>query len=183
MAWREMRRGRAWTVALAAALLFGLASCASGSGSTVSGPGANGNASAGAPGLAATEQPTPTPTTLTLTTPGAQQGMSEFCAQPPSVSAQLPASVPTYPSAQLRLGQSAGGSGLFGLCSGDSVDAVAQFYASKLSALGWQQVQTNTNGDVQQVSGSLGNAQVFITIEPDPEVIGETEIVILTSGT
>ena len=143
-------------------------------------------ASAGATTSAAqttgTEAPTVTPTTGAVTTPGAQQGTAEFCAAPANVSAQLPASVTAYPSAQFRLGQSAGGSGIYGLCTGDSTDAVARFYAAQLPAKGWQQVTTNTNAGVRQVQAAKGSAHVVITAEPDAQLSGTTEIIILTSG-
>lgn len=160
-----------------------LAACDSGPSGAVSPGAANG---AGTPGSASGGAQTPavtaTPTTAAVTTPGAQVGASDVCVQPPSVSAQLPASIPAYPGARLRLGQSSGGNGLFGFCSGDSVSAIGQFYASQLPNKGWQQVQSNVNGAVVQVSGTKGSGHVFITIEPDPQISGQTEIIILTGG-
>lgn len=160
-----------------------LAACAGGTGGSAQAT-QQGGAGATAPtGQAAgTEVPTVTPTTGAVTTPGAQQGTSEFCAASANVAAQLPASVPTYPGAHLRLGQNSGGSGIYGLCTGDSVAAVSQFYASQLPTKGWQQVSTNTNAGVQQVQATKGSAHVFITAEPDAQVSGTTEIIILTSG-
>ena len=128
------------------------------------------------------EMPTATPTTAALVTPGAQQGSSDVCGQPMSVQSRLPASVPQYPGSQLRVAQSSGGNGLFGLCTTDSVAAAAQFYATQLPAKGWQKVQRNANGAVQQVSATQSQGQIFITIEPDPTISGQTEIIILTGG-
>lgn len=126
---------------------------------------------------------TVTPTTGAVTTPGAQQGTAEFCAaSSASDSAQLPASVPAYPGAQLRLGQSAGGSGIYGLCTGDSANAVAQFYAARLPGKGWGQVTTNVNAGVEQVQATKGDAHLIITAEPDAQLAGTTQIIILTSG-
>jgi hypothetical protein len=117
-----------------------------------------------------------------VSTPGAQQGIAEVCAQPTSVSAHLPASIPTYPGADLRLGQTAGGDGLFGLCTRDAVSAVATFYAAHLPPNGWQQVQNTAVANAQQLSATRGSAHLFITIQPDYQVAGATTIIIQTSG-
>lgn len=171
-----------WVALLAMGVVLALAACESGSGgaasSTATAPGGSSLNSNGTPPPAVTS----TPTTSADNTPGAQIGASDVCAQPPSVSAQLPPSIPAYPGAQLRLGQTSGGNGLFGLCTGASVSAVDQFYASQLPNKGWQQVQNNVNGDVEQVSATKGSGHIFITIEPDPQISGQTEIIILTGG-
>lgn len=184
-----MRRGRRsmrwrylwlWVTLLTVSVLL-LAACDSGSGGAGS-PTATGS---GGPPITSNGTPlaaTATPTTGALTTPGAQVGASDVCAQAPSVNAQLPASIPPYPGAQLRLGQTSGGNGLFGLCTSDSVSAIGRFYAGQLPNKGWQQVQSGVNGDVEQVSATKGNGHVFITIEPDPQISGQTEIIILTGG-
>ncbi|MGH2514292.1 MAG: hypothetical protein ACRDHP_01415 [Ktedonobacterales bacterium] len=171
-----------WVALLAAGVLLLLAACDSGSGGaatpTATSRGGSTTLTNGTPPVIATA----TPTTAAVTTPGAQVGASDVCAQAISVSAQLPASIPAYPGAQLRLGQTSGGNGLFGLCTGDSVGAIGQFYVGQLGNKGWQQVESNVNGDVEQVSATKGSGHVFITIEPDPQVGGQTEIIILTGG-
>lgn len=177
-----MTRRYLWVALLAAGIMLALAACDSGSSgaasSTTTTPGGSLVTTNGTGSPVATS----TPTTTADNTPGAQVGASDVCAQPPSVSAQLPASIPTYPGAQLRLAQASGGNGLFGLCTGASVSAADQFYATQLPNKGWQQVQNNINGDVEQVSATKGSGHVFITIEPDPQISGQTEIIILTSG-
>lgn len=181
MGWRRWRPALALLAALL--VLTALAACDAGAGSSSA---ATQPAGAQSTTLAtraiATDAPTVTPTTAALTTPGAQQGTAEFCAAPPNVSARPPASIPSYPGAQLRLGQSAGGSGLYGLCTGDSVAAVARFYAAQLPPKGWQHVTTNTNAEVQQVQATNGSAHVVITIEPDSQLGGTTEVIIIGDG-
>lgn len=177
------------SIALLALALLLVAACAGGSQGTVSAttPGGSGSGGSGTStpvnGLSATatvlaQTPTATPKPGT----GGQQGLAEFCSQPPSVSAPLPASVPSYPNAQLRVSQTSSGNGLYGLCTADSVDAVASFYTTQLPAKGWQQVKSTTIQNVQQLKTSQGNAQLILTIEPDSQVSGTTQIVILTTG-
>src|SRR5579872_5392959 len=173
--WRSARWSQwLWMALLVVGVLL-LAACDSGAGGTASptatNPGGSLVSSNGTPQAPAA---TATPTTADVTTPGAQVGASDVCAQPPSVTAQLPASIPAYPGAQLRLGQTSGGNGLFGLCTGATVSAIGQFYTSQLPNKGWQQVQSGVNGDVEQVSATKGSGQVFITIEPDPQISGQT---------
>lgn len=180
--WRSTRRSLwLWTALLAVGVLL-LAACDSGAGGAASPTSTGGGSLVSSNGTPQPPAATATPTTGDVTTPGAQVGASDVCAQPPSVTAQLPASIPAYPGARLRLGQTSGGNGLFGLCTGDSVSAIGQFYTSQLPNKGWQQVQSNANGDVEQVSATKGSGQVFITIEPDPQISGQTEIIILTGG-
>lgn len=163
--------------------LLSLAACSGGEGgSSLATPSVGAQATVAAGQGTGTGQSLSTPTSFAVTTPGAQQGTAEFCAASANVSAQLPASIPAYPSAQLRLGQSAGGSGIFGLCSGGSVAVVVQFYAAQLPANGWQQVTTTTNAGVQQVQATKGSAHVVITVEPDAQISGTTEIIIITTG-
>ena len=181
---RRGTRRQLWVALLVmAGTILLLAACDSGTSGTASqtatGAGGPSVSSSGTPSAPAD---TATPTTAAVTTPGAQVGASDVCAQPPSVTAQLPASIPAYPGARLRLGQTSGGNGLFGLCTGDSVSAIGQFYAGQLPNRGWQQVQSNVNGDVEQVSATKGSGHVFITVEPDPQIGGQTEIIILTGG-
>jgi hypothetical protein len=188
-----MTMGRGWArgtavalLALALALL--VAGCSGGSkGNASTTPGVPGGGSTGSStpenGLSATatvlaQTPTVTPKPGT----GGQQGLAEFCAEPPSVAVQLPASIPAYPNAQLRVSQTSGGNGLYGLCTTDGVSTVASYYTAQLPAKGWQQVQSATIQNVQQIMASQGNAQLILTIEPDAQVSGTTQIILLTSG-
>lgn len=183
---QRVRRYWYWWGVWVALLMTGallLAACdSSSSGAASATATGTGGSSVSANGTPQAPAATATPTTADVTTPGAQVGASDVCAQAPSVSAQLPASIPAYPGAQLRLGQTSGGNGLYGLCTSDAVSAIGQFYAGQLPNKGWQQVQSNVNGDVEQVSATKGSGHVFITIEPDPQINGQTEIIILTGG-
>lgn len=172
---------RRWLVLALFAALLALAGCDAGS---ASGAAQSTSARSTTSGTQITGPvaATVTPTTAAVTTPGAQQGTAEFCAAPPSVSAQLPTGVPGYPGAVLRLGHSSGGSGIYGLCTGDSVTTIARFYDVHLSANGWQQVAMETNASVMQVQASKGSAHVIVTVEPDAQLSGTTEIIILTDG-
>lgn len=183
--------GRRWssgvTLALLALALLMATGCSGGSkggaSATAGGPGGGTGTStpdnallATATALAQTPTVTPKPGT------GGQQGLAEFCAQPPSVAVQLPASIPAYPNAQLRVSQTSGGNGIYGLCTTDSVSAVASYYSAQLPAKGWQQAQSSTIQNVQQLTTSQGNAHLILTIEPDAQLSGTTQIIILTSG-
>ena len=126
--------------------------------------------------------PTITPTVASVTTPGAQQGAAEFCAHPASATAQLPASVPAYPGADLRISQSSGGFGIYGLCTRADVATVAAYYAGQLPSKGWQQIQSTSIAAVRQLSGTQGTAQLTITIQPDAQLFGTTDIIIQTAG-
>lgn len=183
--------GRRWALGMAlglVALVLLMAGCSGGSkgnasttatGSAGETPGLStpdGALSATATALALTPTVTPKPGTSGV------QGVAEFCAQPPSVAAQMPASIPAYPNAELRVSQTSGGNGLYGMCTSDSVSAVASYYTAQLPTKGWQQVQSSTIQNVQQLKASQGNAHVILTIEPDAQLSGTTQIIVLTSG-
>lgn len=183
--------GRRWALGMAlglVALALLMAGCSGGSkgnasttatGSSGETPGLStpdGALSATATALALTPTVTPKPGTSGV------QGVAEFCAQPPSVAAQMPASIPAYPNAELRVSQNSGGNGLYGMCTSDSVSAVASYYTAQLPTKGWQQVQSSTIQNVQQLKASQGNAHVILTIEPDAQLSGTTQIIVLTSG-
>lgn len=193
---RAERIGR--IVALAGACLcLLLAACSSGSTSTTQTGTATGTAVAGAattPAGSGTQAPQPTYTPINGGTPGAVLGTGDYCASKPDVSASLPSNIPTYPGAQMLLGQIQGNTGVFALCSGDSVQTVDAFYAAQLPAKNWQQI-TNTQvttseqftactgqcGSVTPVPGSHAT-NLIITIEPDTSNGYQTQIEILYSG-
>ena len=168
---------------LIAALLIGalllLAACAGGSAAH-----AGATATTGATSSATTPpgQATATADPTTITTPGAAQGTAGLCAQPVSVSARPPASIPAYPGATLRIGQSQSGAGLFGYCSSSTTAHVASFYATQLPAAGWQNVAHNTIDTTEQFTASKGSGQLIVTILPDSQVAGMTDIVVSTAG-
>jgi hypothetical protein len=71
---------------------------------------------------------------------------------------------------------------VFGLCTGDSISAVLNFYLAQLPAKGWQQITDNTIVSVEQIQASKGSGFVTITIEPDGQLASVTDIIIQTSG-
>lgn len=183
--------GRRWALGMAlglVALALLVAGCSGGS---------KGNASATATGSAGGSSGFSTPDnalsatatvlaqTPTVTPkPGTSgvQGVAEFCAQPPSVAAQMPASIPAYPNADLRVSQTSGGNGIFGYCTTDDNNAIALFYSTQLGEKGWQNMKASAIENVNQIFASQGTASVIITIEPDPQVRGSTAIIIQTTG-
>lgn len=151
-------------------------------------------ASATTPSGSVTQGPQATYTPIDNGTPGAVLGTGDYCAAQPNVSATLPSNIPTYPGAQMLLGQIQGSTGVFALCSGDSVQTVNAFYTAQLPAHNWQQI-TNTQitdsvqftactgqcGSVTPVPGSHAT-NLIITIEPDTSNGYQTQIEILYSG-
>lgn len=125
---------------------------------------------------------TVTPTTGVASPGTGEGGIAEFCANTPDVESPLPASIPSYPHAEMRVSKISGGSGVFGLCTGDPTSAVLSFYLTELPAKGWQQINQNTIVTVEQIQASKGNGFVTITIEPDGQLSNVTDIIIQTSG-
>jgi hypothetical protein len=157
-----------------------------GTGGALSGksaPGGNGTSIAGPNGTPlGALPPTVTPTT-SVASPGAGEGgTAEFCANPPDVESSLPASIPSYPNARMRISKISGGSGLFALCTGDSISSVQSFYLAQLPVKGWQQIMHSTILQVQQIQASKSGGFLTITIEADVQVANTTDIVIQTSG-
>lgn len=175
------RYAKLWLIALVAVGVLMLAACDSGPSGKVSTAGSPGPGNANATTTAAGDTPTipaDTPTTTPISGPGGQVGSSQFCSQQPSVSVQLPASIPAYPHAQLRLSQADGGNSIYGLCTSDAVNTAIQFYVGQLPAKGWQQLQQNNNDPVQQVTAKRSGNNVTITVYPDAVVANETDIII-----
>ena len=164
-----------------------IAACSGGgAGGALSGtpaPGGNGTSIAGPNGTPLGElPPTVTPTT-SVASPGAGEGgIAEFCANLPDVESPLPASIPSYPNAKMRISKISGGSGLFALCTGDPTSSVQNFYLAQLPIKGWQKIAYNTILQVQQIQASKGGGSLTITIEADGQLSNTTDIVIQTSG-
>ena len=180
LAW-SVRRWRAATlIARTALVMVILAACAGGGGGTVStigtpgAGGANATSTAGGTTTVAVDTATPTP----ISGQGAQFGSSQFCSQKPSVSVQLPASIPAYSNAQLRLSQASGANSIYGLCTTATVTAAIQFYSDQLPGKGWQQLHLNANDPVQQLTAKQSGTNVTITIYPDAVISNETDIII-----
>lgn len=143
----------------------------------------------------ATQGAVPTFTPIDEGTPGAQLGSGDYCASQPNVSAALPGNIPTYPGAQMLLGQTQGSTGVFALCTSDSVQTVDAFYAAQLPANNWQQITNTQVTSSQQLTACSGACDaatpppgahvtnLIITIEPDTSGGFQTQVVILYSGT
>ena len=162
-------------LALLAALALLLAACESGSGNVAS-------HTPTATQTSATNTPNPNVTPPIISTPGAPVGIAGLCSLPPSVSAQLPADIPPYPSAQLHVASNQNGAGLFGYCSTAAVADVESFYVAKIPANGWQNVSTSTIGGTDQIMATQGSTSLIITILTDSQVSGNTDIIIVTSA-
>lgn len=138
------------------------------------------SALSGGPGSTVAASPSAQATTTGAT---GQVGFNSVCSQPASVTAQLPASIPTYPAARLQISQAQGGNALYGLCSGDGRAAIAAFYAAQLPAKGWQQLKQDPLGDTFiQITATRGSAHLILTVADDAQAAGVVDIIIQTTG-
>jgi hypothetical protein len=181
----RQRGASGWSALLPALLVsLALASCGSGAGARGSSPTATTGSGGTTP---ATGAPSPAPSGPTATpfdsgTPGAVLGSSDACASTDTPSASLPATIPAYPGAQLRIGAVNGSRGVFGLCTSDSVAAVDSFYAAQLPTHGWQKVTDTSLDPSRQLLASQGATDLIITISPDSTNPGKTAVLIIYSG-
>ena len=171
-------RLRAASLLLVAVLAAGCAS--GGASSQVSSAAKITPAATGVIQIGATAAPTSTPSPISGDK--AAQGAAEFCTKASAISAQLPATIPLYPGARLKIAQNQSGNSLFGACSSASTDSIAAYYASQLPGKGWQQVQGVTISDVRQVTGVSGSFHVVVTVEPDALAANTTEIIIAVTS-
>lgn len=175
---------KAWILAFVTLGALMVAACDSGSsgqvptGGTPNSGGANATSTADGTPTATVDTSTATP----ISGPGAQFGSSQFCSQKPSVSVQLPPTIPDYPNAQLRLSQADGANSIYGLCTTVAANTAIQFYADQLPAKGWLQMQRNNNDPVQQITAKRSGNNVTITVYPDAEIANETDIIIQLSA-
>lgn len=182
---RGVRAGYARPLALAAgvALCLLLAACSSGGTGGTAPTATTGTAATGVTPTDSTGAGNPTTTPFGNGTPSAALGASDVCVTTPTGTlASLPSTIPAYPGAQIRIGETSGGQGVFGLCSGDSVSAVTSYYAQKLPLAGWQQVTSTAIATSQLFTASIGQANLNITISPDSAEQGKTQIYIIYSG-
>ena len=175
------------TGALLTLVALAIAACSGGGASGVASrtpvTGSNGTSIAGPNGTPIGALPSTATPTTGIASPGVGEGgVAEFCANSPDVESPLPASIPSYPHAQMRISKISGGSGLFALCSGDPTSSVQSFYLAQLPTKGWQQIVHNTILQVQQIQASKGGGFLTITIEADSQLSNTTDIVIQTSG-
>jgi hypothetical protein len=124
----------------------------------------------------------PSQTPVTISTPGAPVGVAGLCALPVSVSAKPSSDIPIYPNAQLHVGSEQNGNGLFGYCSTATVADVANFYAAKIPANGWQNLSDTTIGGTDQLMASKGSATLVVTVLADSQVTGSTDIIIVANA-
>ncbi len=167
-------------------LATALVACASNPGGAISTAtaldqrgGGSGGTAAGSPAVIAA---TPTPTT-SIASPGTGEGgIAEFCSGTSDIESSLPASIPAYPNAQIRISRTSGGNGIFGLCTADSSAQVLTYYLAQLPDKGWQQIKNNTILTTEQIQAAQGTGYITITIEPDGQLSNTTDIIIQTSG-
>jgi hypothetical protein len=177
-------------IAIGVCLCLGLAACMSSPSSGQSTPTATATTGASVASSPTATQSGPSPTPLGNGTPSAAQGAADVCmATPgPGTNASLPTNIPAYPNSQLHYGQLGGGNGVFGLCTRDNVDVVANFYVAQLPHDGWQQVTNTTIATSRQLtacmncSASSGQENLTVTASPDGSIAGETQILIILSG-
>jgi hypothetical protein len=163
-------------------LCLALAACAGGSSSAASATATPSSTSAdtGTPGSQSTPSG-PTSTPIDLGTPGAVLGTTDACSAQGKPSASPPSNIPIYANAQLTIGSIEGTSGVFGLCSTDSVDTIDAFYAAQLPASGWQNITNDPLAAARQLTGSQSNTNLIVTILPDTQP-GKTDVLIIYSG-
>lgn len=162
-------------VLMLTAITLLLAACESGGGNVAA------RTPSATPTSAASSSPTSNATPETISTPGAPVGIADLCALTPSVSAQLPANIPPYPGAELRLGSNQNGNGLYGLCSTAAVADVNRFYIAQIPAKGWKNLSSTSIGGTDQITATNGTTTLTITILTDGQVSGNTDIIIVTS--
>ena len=180
-------RKRVWAVGalLSVCLCVLLAACSGGTPSTVqvaTDTATTGGSATATPTSGGAQTPQPTVTPVNGGTPGAQLGSGNYCASPPNVSAALPGNIPTYPGAQMFLGQAQGSTGVFALCTGDSVQAVDTYYFAQLPSNHWGQVTNTAISTSKQLTAVQNKTNLVITIEPDTAGGFQTQVVILYSG-
>jgi hypothetical protein len=175
------------TLVLLLLLSTTIVACSGGGSSTAGGAatisaGGTAGAGGGGGGIPGALPPTVTPTT-SIASPGTGEGgIAEFCSGPADIESALPASIPPYPNAQIRVSKISGGNGLFGLCTADSTSKVVSYYLSQLPSKGWQQIAQNTILEAAQIQATRGSGYITITIQPDGRLSSTTDIIIQTSG-
>jgi hypothetical protein len=182
--WRG-RRTRLAVLGAGLALCLGLAACASGSTGITSPPAAGTATSIVSTGTVTTgsTQTSPTATPFEFGTPGAVLGTTDACSTQGTPSATPPSSIPIYASAQMTIGSVNGKSGVFGLCSSDSVSTIDTYYVAQLPADGWQHVTDDTLDNARQLTAQQGSTNLIVTILPDTGQNAKTNILIIYSGT
>lgn len=182
------RRGRPALVTAGLTLCLALAACAGGTGSASLPPAATGSATGSATSATGTAttgsgQPQATDTPFAFGTPGAVLGTTDACATQGTPSATPPSTIPIYANAQMTIGSINGKSGVFGLCSSDSVSAIDGYYAAQLPTEGWQHITDDPLDNARQLTAQQGNTSLIVTILPDSGQTKKTNILIIYSGT
>jgi hypothetical protein len=174
------------TIGLLLLLPATIVACSSSTTSTAAGgttsPAGSGTGTGNASGTPGVLPATVTPTT-SIASPGTGEGgIAEFCSGPADIESTLPASIPSYPNAQIRVSKISGGDGLFGLCTPDTTTEVVDYYLAELPSKGWQHIVHNTILEAGQIQATKGNGYVTITVQPDGQLSNTTDIIIQTSG-
>lgn len=176
---------RVGMVCVAGSLLFGLAACGGGTSenSHLSTSTSTSTSTAKATSTSNSSAPASATTApLPVSTAPAQDGTSDYCAGPKNVSTQPPATLPSYPGADLHVSQNTDGNSLFGYCSSASVSDIASFYAQQLPGKGWSNVQTTTISFLQQITATQGSANLTVSVEPSATLSGTTEVLVVVLG-
>jgi hypothetical protein len=181
---RGMRGWRLAGLAAIAWLCLALAACSTGdNGATPTATtGSGATVAAGTTTASPTTQSGPTSTPFGNGTPGAQLGTTDVCSEPANSPSNLPSTIPAYPGAQIRVGSLNGNSGVFGLCIADTVQNVDTFYAAQLPTHGWQKVTDEALGTSRQLTASQGSTNLVLTISPDAAIPGDSQAIIIYSG-
>ncbi len=170
-------------LALSLCALLGGCATAAPSATTTSTPAAA--TATSAPAATLTPGGPPTPTITPLPGSGNLAGATDICTSAINVTTTLPAEIPPY-TGQLRLAQTNNDNGsqdgVYGYCSGDSVDAITAFYVAQLPGKGWQGIQTFDNNATRNIIATRGSEQLTITVSPDVVQTGSADLLIIVKG-
>jgi hypothetical protein len=123
-----------------------------------------------------------TPTTFVVGGGNGAIGANEICAAEKNVQASVPASVPTYPGAELRQSYTLDNNGTYGYCAAAAHATVADFYLQQLPGKGWSNVKSNPMVIGNQVAGAKGSSSIFVTMLPDAKNGAQCDILIQVIG-
>jgi hypothetical protein len=123
-----------------------------------------------------------TPTTFVVGGGNGTVGANEICASEKNVQTSVPASVPVYPGADLRLSYTLDNTGAYGYCATATPPAVADYYLKQLPGKGWSNVKSNPMVIGNQVAGAKGSSSIFVTMLPDAKNAAQCDILIQVIG-
>jgi hypothetical protein len=163
-----------------AALMMGVAACGDSSGTAK-----QTTPTATPPNTGITQvvgQNSATPTTFVVGGGNGAVGANEICAAEKNVQTSVPASVPSYPGAELRQSYTLDNNGAYGYCVTAAPSTVANFYLQQLPGKGWSNVRSNPMVLGNQVAGAKGSSSIFVTMLPDAKNAAQCDIFIQVIG-